>query len=177
LKSCANVGHQRTHGVVRDKKMARFADKLPKRGKATRGRTAVRATALTVRGGPRDPDMESRARARLGLALESMAPRIERVTVRFEDVNGPRGGLDTLCRIKAVVSGEPSVVVEERGHNPDHAMSRAAPRIERSLRQLFDRRTPKRPPGSRGEKRAVPVRSSRVSPRRAKGGTLKKRRT
>src|SRR4051812_22837829 len=88
----------------------RFAGSSPRSGKSIRGRTGVRNTPLAVRGGVNDAEAEGRARATLGRALGSMAPGIERLTVRFEDVNGPRNGLDTVCRIKAVVSGEPSVV-------------------------------------------------------------------
>jgi hypothetical protein len=124
-------------------------------------------------------ETKSRAREQLGRALGFMAPRIERVTVRFEDVNGPRGGKDTLCRIKAVVSGEPSVVVEEKGHNPDHALALATPRIRRSLRQLFERRRVRKPPASRGviraRSRAKPSRKSPRSATRAKGRSSKSR--
>jgi len=38
-------------------------------------------------------------RARLGRGLDPFTTRIERGTVRFEDVNGPKGGIDTVCRI------------------------------------------------------------------------------
>ncbi|MGE3544429.1 MAG: hypothetical protein AB7L28_10865 [Kofleriaceae bacterium] len=34
---------------------------------------------------------------------------IEQVTVRFEDVNGPRGGIDAVCRIKIDVKRRPSI--------------------------------------------------------------------
>jgi hypothetical protein len=71
--------------------VARFSESTSRSGKATRGRTGVRETPLAVRGKVSKRETQSRARARLGRALGSMAPRIERVTVRFEDVNGPRG--------------------------------------------------------------------------------------
>lgn len=51
---------------------------------------------------------------------------IERVTVRFVDVNGPRGGVDTVCRIKVVLSNRPSILVEKRAHSYDGAFASAA---------------------------------------------------
>ena len=136
--------------------MPRFAGSSPRGGKSLRGRTGVRDTPLAVRARVTDLEAEGRARATLGRALGSMAPRIERLTVRFDDVNGPRNGLDTVCRIKAVVSGEPSVVVEQMGHNPDHALARATPRMKRALRELFDRRKAKMPAPSRKERTSAP---------------------
>src|SRR5262249_1792740 len=124
-----------------------------------------------IRGEVAEVDAE-RVRTQLGRALGSMAPRIERITVRFEDMNGPRGGVDTICRIKAVVSGEPSVVVEERGHNHVHALGRAPPRIKRSLRQLFDRRRGKMPSASRAEKAPARRTPSRASS--ARGATARR---
>ena len=46
--------------------------------------------------------------------------------MRFKDVNGPRGGADTVARIQLTVAGRPSVFVEERAHDADQALSRAA---------------------------------------------------
>jgi len=40
------------------------------------------------------------------------ATSIERVMVRVQDANGPRGGIDQVCRTKVVLSGLPSVVFE-----------------------------------------------------------------
>ena len=39
---------------------------------------------------------------------------IDRISVRVKDVNGPRGGVDQLCRIKVVMRGRPSVIFESR---------------------------------------------------------------
>lgn len=55
-----------------------------------------------------------RIRTQLARRVGRAAGVIERITVRFEDVNGPKGGIDTVCRIKAVLSGRPSIVVEKR---------------------------------------------------------------
>ena len=65
-----------------------------------------------------------RIRAQLARRVGRATGLIERITVRFEDVNGPRGGLDTICRIKVVLAGRPSIVVEKRTHS--HATAFAA---------------------------------------------------
>jgi hypothetical protein len=120
--------------------MATLTSRTSKVGKAARGRTAAAETPLVFRGDQRlDDPARIRARAKLGRALASMAPRIERLTVRFEDVNGPRGGVDTRCRMKAVVSGAPSLVIVQNGNDPEEALARATPRLRRALRDLFDR--------------------------------------
>jgi hypothetical protein len=110
------------------------------------GRTAAENTPLAVRSRVPLPDgMVERIRASLGRSLGHTATRIERASVRFEDVNGPRGGLDTACRIKVVLSGRPSVIVEERGRGAADAFARAQAPLVRSVRRTVDRRGGKRP--------------------------------
>jgi hypothetical protein len=48
------------------------------------------------------------------MKLGKFAASIERVSVRLSDANGPKGGVDQVCRIKVVLSGLPSVLVERR---------------------------------------------------------------
>jgi hypothetical protein len=143
--------------------MATLTGRTSKVGKAARGRTAVAETPLVIRGDVRlDGPAQKRARAKLGRALASMAPQIERLTVRFEDVNGPRGGADTRCRIKAVVAGAPSVVIDQAGQNPEESLARATPRLRRALRDLFDRQGGRMPAPTRPESKAA--RRPRVQP-------------
>jgi putative sigma-54 modulation protein len=60
------------------------------------------------------PDDRAYIRHRLGRRLGKFGRSIERVSVRTEDVNGPRGGVDRVCRIKIVLKGLPSVLFECR---------------------------------------------------------------
>jgi hypothetical protein len=57
----------------------------------------------------------------------------------MEDLNGPRGGVDRVCRIKVVLSGLPSVVVEKRDASLkgaiDGALTAAATAVRRAVRR------------------------------------------
>lgn len=79
-------------------------------------------------------------RRKLGRKLGKFGSAIERASVRVEDVNGPRGGVDKRCRIKVVLSGLPSVVIDERHHSLHAAMDCALARVERAVRQAAQRR-------------------------------------
>jgi ribosome-associated translation inhibitor RaiA len=80
-------------------------------------------------------------RRKLGTKLGKFARAVERVSVRIHDVNGPRGGVDKVCAIKVVLSGLPSVVIEERHASLQAAMDRAIGRTERAVRRSMKRRT------------------------------------
>ncbi|MGA8807885.1 MAG: hypothetical protein WB973_08395, partial [Thermoanaerobaculia bacterium] len=73
-------------------KRAPFAATVSRADRRAAGRTWAASTPLAVRtsGIAVDPDLRRRIHGRLGLRLGKFAPRIERLTVRFEDVNGPR---------------------------------------------------------------------------------------
>lgn len=118
---------------------ATFPTSTTKSDKAGRGRTRVDATPLTIRSRVSLPDgLDALVRKRLGRHLEHGATLIERVTVRFDDVNGPRGGVDTVCRIQLVISSRPSVQVEGRGTSPTEAFARAAATIKSALVKARD---------------------------------------
>jgi len=83
------------------------------------------------------------------MKLGEFAPQIERVSVRAEDVNRPRGGVDRACRVKVVLSGLPSVVVEERDLKLQAALDRVLDRTERAVRRSLGRRPAGRRSGRR----------------------------
>jgi len=122
-------------------KRAPFAATVSRPDRRESGRTWAPTTPLAVRtsGLPIDPELRRRIHRRLGWRLGKFAPRIERLTVRFEDVNGPRGGVDVACRIKAVVSGIPSLVVSELAGDPVEAFDRAGHRLARVVKRALGR--------------------------------------
>jgi ribosome-associated translation inhibitor RaiA len=82
-------------------------------------------------------------RNRLGEKLRKHARSIERISVRVEDMNGPRGGVDQACRVKVVLTGLPSVVVETRSAKLSDAVDAAVLGIERAVRRSLERRREK----------------------------------
>jgi ribosome-associated translation inhibitor RaiA len=86
------------------------------------------------------PNDRAYIRRKLGMKLGRFATSIERVSVRVEDVNGPRGGVDQVCRTKVVLRGLPSVVFEGRDASLDAAIDCALAGTERSVRRTLQRR-------------------------------------
>jgi putative sigma-54 modulation protein len=74
---------------------------------------------------------------KLAMKLAKFGTMVERASVRVEDVNGPRGGVDKVCRVKVVLFGLPTVVVEQADEAQhaavDGAMGRTDIAVARSL--------------------------------------------
>jgi ribosomal subunit interface protein len=89
--------------------------------------------------------LERHAERRLLFALGRFAERLEDVAVRFEDVNGPRGGVDKRCRVVARLRPAGALRIEEHGEDLYLAIDRAADRIGRAVgRELARRRSLRR---------------------------------
>jgi putative sigma-54 modulation protein len=78
--------------------------------------------------------------SRLAAILRGHNARIERVAVRFEDLNGPKGGDDTACRIQVTIAGQQPLVVEARAQGEEHAFRLAVPKFTAALHRQLDRR-------------------------------------
>jgi putative sigma-54 modulation protein len=106
------------------------------------GRTDTRRTPAHVRAIRLELDDDDQAiiRRTLGTTLGKLATSIERVGVRVTDANGPRGGIDQVCRVTVALGGLPSVVIE-RKHAELHAALDAALRAsEQAVRRRLRRR-------------------------------------
>jgi CBS domain-containing protein/ribosome-associated translation inhibitor RaiA len=133
-------------------KRAPLAGRLPRalKRRSSRAESASRIPAhIRQAGGALDSDDRTYIRRKLGMKLGKFATSIERVSVRVEDENGPRGGVDQVCRIKVVLSGLPSVVFEAKDASLDAAVDGALTGIERMVRRTLVRR------------RSVPSRAAR----------------
>jgi putative sigma-54 modulation protein len=77
---------------------------------------------------------------RLSLVLGRFAGRIGRVTVRFSDVNGPRGGVDKLCHVMISLVPRGVVRVEGSGDDPFALVANTAKRAGHAVGRNFERR-------------------------------------
>lgn len=155
--------------------MLRFPTRTPKAGKETRGKTPVATTPIDIRTKLSLTErFEDHVRTRLAARIGHAATVIERGTVRFEDVNGPKGGVDTVCKIRLVVSQAPAVQVSARGQRPDDAFKAALDPLARALEKmrathkLFTHRGRNRP----RRERPTPLASATPRAPRAKPKTI-----
>lgn len=104
-----------------------------------RGRTDSPSTPIAVRakGVDVDNDLRDYISQRAGFKLGKFAPAIERVSVRFEDLNGPKGAPADRCAIKAVISGQQSVMVEVVDSSPRSAFDHCIDSVEQAVRRAL----------------------------------------
>jgi len=95
---------------------------------------------LRILGVELDEDNRYHLRRKLGTKLGKCATSIERVSIRVDDVNGPRGGVDKVCRINVVLIGLPPVVFEGRNASLEAAIDAALTGVERAVRRTVQRR-------------------------------------
>lgn len=77
--------------------------------------------------------------ARLGRHLRAFGSQIERIDVRFGDVNGTKGGIDCSCMVHVILSALPPVIVEMLGQTHREAFDLAAGRAERATRRNLEK--------------------------------------
>lgn len=93
----------------------------------------------------------SHVEARVEQALGAMARWVLRVTVRLEDVNADRGGVDKRCSIVVAIRRRGVIVVEGTDENLYVAVDKAASRARRTAMRTVsrhlarERRDPQRP--------------------------------
>jgi len=76
---------------------------------------------------------------RLMFALGRFGDRIGWVTVHLIDTNGPRGGVDKLCRVVVEVRGCGRTVVENADSDLNAVIDRAADRVGEAVHRNLDR--------------------------------------
>ena len=77
---------------------------------------------------------------RVRMVLGRFGSKIAWVSVRISDVNGPRGGVDKLCRIEARFWGRIMVVVEDTAADLRQAIDRSIRRMGRGISRAAARR-------------------------------------
>jgi ribosome-associated translation inhibitor RaiA len=110
---------------------------------------------------------------RLHFALGRFGLRVPHVSVTIADLNGPRGGVDQLCRIIADITPRGKVVVEARDTDAVIAVARATERLGRAVGNELGRRRElaiRQPEISRLPSSALFRRQSRVQQEEEGGG-------
>lgn len=94
---------------------------------------------IQARGFSLTEGLRNHCERRLRFALGPASSRLRSVAIRLTDVNGPRGGVDKCCTIRALVPGAPPVVIAQYETDIYVAIDRAADRAARSLARRTQR--------------------------------------
>ncbi len=99
---------------------------------------------LKDQGTPYPATLPDHIERRLRFALARFGDRVERVIVFLQDNNGPKGGVDKVCRILAKVQGCGAIMATVADSEWTAAVDRASARIghtlSRQIGRLRDRR-------------------------------------
>lgn len=77
---------------------------------------------------------------RLRFALGRFAGAVGRVTVRVEDLNGPRGGVDKRCRLVVALTPRGELIIEDEDADVRALLDRSAERAGRAVERRLGRR-------------------------------------
>jgi hypothetical protein len=91
-----------------------------------------------------DDELKNHIERRLSFAVGRFAARVQKLTVRMTDINGPRGGIDKHCRIAIDLFPRGTVMLEDRGENPFVLVTDMAKRAGRTVRRELERRRRRR---------------------------------
>ncbi len=99
---------------------------------------------IRARGFSLQPSLLDFVESSVRRALRRFSPPVRSVDVRLVDVNGPRGGYDTQCRISVELHGGGPVVVEETGTSTTRAVMSACRRLTFRIGERLNRWKPQR---------------------------------
>ena len=88
-----------------------------------------------------DEDVLCKAKRLLRFSLSRFKGAISRVKLMFNDVNGPKGGIDKRCRIMVKMKTAGQIVVENDGMDYIETLSICLDRLTRAIRRKIDRQT------------------------------------
>jgi ribosome-associated translation inhibitor RaiA len=84
--------------------------------------------------------LKARIQRRLDRSIGHWSDAIRHADVRFEDVNGRRGGIDTACSVTVALKRAEPIVVKARDTTQGKAFALVVPKLERTLRRDLERR-------------------------------------
>jgi ribosomal subunit interface protein len=96
------------------------------------------------------PELDRHVEARLRRVLGRFAHRVRHVGVVLRDLNGPRGGEDTHCRVQLHLRPAGLIVAEDVRETALEAVASAADRARRRLNKTLERRHQRRQAAARG---------------------------
>ena len=96
--------------------------------------------ALKDKGVIRPKNLPDHIERRLRFALSRFAVRIEKIVVFLHDQNGPKGGIDKVCRVLVKVRGCGIIMSVVADTDWIAAVDRATSRISRSVARQIERR-------------------------------------
>jgi putative sigma-54 modulation protein len=105
--------------------------------------------ALKDSGVTRPKDLPDHIERRLRFALSRFAGRIEKVVVFLHDHNGPKGGVDKVCRVLVKARGCGMIMAAVADSEWVAAVDRATTRIGRSVARQIERRRDRQGPSLR----------------------------
>jgi ribosome-associated translation inhibitor RaiA len=118
-----------------------FALAVAKSEKRNIGRSTTQQTPLDIRA--RNLGLSGELTAyvarHVSFRLAKYAIHVTRITVRFENVGGPRGAIECLCKFGVALPGRGSVIVSSVNPSPRAAFDAAVDATERAVRRSLGR--------------------------------------
>ena len=118
-----------------------FAVAIAKSEKRKIGRSTTQQTPLDIRARNLELSVElmTYVARHVSFRLAKYAIHVTRITVRFENVGGPRGAIECVCKFGVVLPGRGSVIVSSVNPNPRAAFDAAVDATERAVRRSLGR--------------------------------------
>jgi ribosome-associated translation inhibitor RaiA len=99
---------------------------------------------VRARGFDLTQSMYRRAVDHIAAKMAKHARAISNITIRLQDVNGPKGGLDKRCRVELQIAGFGPVIVDEVDQDAYAAIDVAGERLRKVVSQVLDERRSRR---------------------------------
>jgi ribosome-associated translation inhibitor RaiA len=144
-----NAGSRGKKPRQRQERRATFPVAVPKPHKRSIGRSTTAETPLHVRarGLQIDDELREYIRARTSFKLGKYGLSINRITVRLENVAGPKGAPAYSCKFKVLLLMRGDVVLAVIDESARAAFDAAVDAAERAVRKMVSRsRKPRRRP-------------------------------
>lgn len=83
--------------------------------------------------------MRQHIERKLRFTLTRIRSHIQSVSIRLEDINGPKGGLDKCCTLKILISNTPAVIIKDVQEDMYQAIDTALHRLNNVATRKIER--------------------------------------